>query len=490
MRKKGFSLTEVLIALTIVGILSLLGLNYIKRNASNYDKLFYYSAYEALTQGFADAIANNNSLTSTGFCNYLLTIWNVDTSKSTCNSMSASRAATMERFSKTQNIGNSLNFSTMYKNKLEKIYKMIAELFNKTSLPAYAVYNQNENCPSCPCPAPGQNVDPSNSWYAWCGNTTGCQCDNWLGNMSCTPCQPSHGYAVPLSQAPNQVDPNIPPVSSCTPPLVRNSSWGSGCYYPDFCQNCIEGTSFYNQHQSGCIMECNPAPPPNTCDTGMHWDNITGQCIYDGDWDPCEQCLEDNPSLYGFTADACETYLNGTLCNEPTATQSLVEVGHITTKNGITFRFYSELTYSLDDFNMNYFAIKAELPKNPNDAYFLVVPETKELFPITPDMIDDEKLLPTYLTSDYQNYKNTPITDLTTYRSARCTVETIRPPLAILIIPFSHNAYSEFINIAGLDSYPTSYCTGTKVINWIDSNAYTVPRNTVTIKTRRPKGMK
>ena len=86
MKKKGFTLTEIIITITIIGILSLLGLNYVKRNVTRYDSLFYYQAYDALTKGFADAVANNVSLTGAGLCNYLLTVWNItDKENSSCS---------------------------------------------------------------------------------------------------------------------------------------------------------------------------------------------------------------------------------------------------------------------------------------------------------------------------------------------------------------------------------------------------------------------
>lgn len=464
--KKGFTLTEVLIALTIVGLLSLLGLNYVKRNVSNYDKLFYYSSYEALNQGFADAIANNTNLTSTSFCNYLLNVWNIDTANSSCNSVNASREANTQRAAEIKQASNAVQFMTMYKEKTPKLFSIIDRLFNKISLPVYAV---------------GQGGGPCEG--VWTGWPEGCDMQfNLDGSVSYFPRSPNHGYII--------VEDN-----SCTPPFtyINNPSWGpGGCYYSTYCQNCAHSQYFYSQHITNCELECNPTPPPTTCNEGMHWNTTVGKCIYDGEWDPCEKCFEDDPSLYGFTEETCNTYIDGTLCEELSTeiTQSLTEVGHIKTKNGIVFKFYSDLTYSTLELNVNYFAIKAELPKNSENAYFLVFPSTKELFPITPEMIDNEKLLPTYIISDYQNYKNTPITDFTTYRSARCTVVTERPPSRILIVPISHNIYSNFLSIAGLTDYPSSYCSGTKTINWIDSSAYNVPRNSVTIKTERPKGMK
>ena len=82
--KKGFSLTEIIITITIIGILSLLGLNYVKKNVTRYDSLFYYQAYEALTKGFADAVANDVTLDGEHLCNYFLNIWNIDVAHSYC----------------------------------------------------------------------------------------------------------------------------------------------------------------------------------------------------------------------------------------------------------------------------------------------------------------------------------------------------------------------------------------------------------------------
>ena len=53
--KKGFSLAELLIALAIISIIAIMGLNITKKSAENAYNLYIYSGYSAIQSAIADA---------------------------------------------------------------------------------------------------------------------------------------------------------------------------------------------------------------------------------------------------------------------------------------------------------------------------------------------------------------------------------------------------------------------------------------------------
>ena len=472
MKKKGFTLTEIIITITIIGILSLLGLNYVKRNIPRYDPLYYYRAYDALEKGFADAVANEVPLTSQDFCSHLLTIWNVDLTRSSCNLEVAMIKPSGSDFF------NSLKFNaSKYIARKEFILRKYSEkLFDKLALPVYASFlhgeepPQNDNCTPCPCWDPNEHNGQMNppvqevDYYAHCMNPEGCTFYDWLDQHYVFPCAPPD-----------------PPDHDC----------GSGYFWSTVLDHCViicppplVAIGYYSCSIPDNGYEC-------TCDSYRNVINSNSQQIINEFINHCGNLEWWEDDCY---VDPCATDV--TLCPPPDI------IGTIYTQNGMKFDFYMDTTFALpaqegeEATNLTYFSIKATMPNSTNlePIYFIVYPANKELFPVSPQLVENKNILPTYLISDKNNNKNSPVTKHITYKSARCEKETKIPLSSNRITPDSHKAYTNFVYTYGLSNiYFSDYCSGAETINamnWINQAAKNYPRKSLELRTASPNGMR
>ena len=142
MRKKGFSFAEMMLALTIIGVISVLGYNYVKKKIENYDKLFYYTIYKTLTDGFADAIYNNKSLDNQGLCEHFSQIFSIQSSS--CSPTSNQLTLTNDVVIK---IGNQQNYYLEGDETSHPFYIIEATTPKNNPLIFYAVQETQEILP-------------------------------------------------------------------------------------------------------------------------------------------------------------------------------------------------------------------------------------------------------------------------------------------------------------------------------------------------------
>jgi len=385
MKKKGFTLTEIVIAITIIGILSILGMNFVKKNVSRYDTWYYYQAYDALTKGFADAIEHNvNTGSSQSLCNYLLTIWNIDSANSSCTA--TAQLSVFDKF---------------FANNLFK---------NMFALPVYAV-GQVAGYGNVATNHNGGGFQPVEHWcyygYVWNDNTN--MCEQYMPNLELA-C-----YLLSIGRYSENDLIHMYPAEG----------------FPELCENSSSGSGSGNGNGGGL----------------------------------------DQP--------------------EQVSLNDLSAVGSIKTRSGLQFDFYPETVFYQDDETnetYSYYVIKAEFPnRNLAPAYFLVYSRDQEILPITPFLIDNKNLLPTYIVTDYQDFKNNAVTGFINYRSAKCDKDEETNDF----IPGSHVAYSSFVGTNELEgNYPSLYCSQAQQVEWLDSGAADAPKKSLTIKTSRPAFLK
>lgn len=597
MKKKGFSLTEIIITITIIGILALLGLNYVKRNAIRYNPLFYYSAYDALTKGFSDAVANDVPLTGVGLCNHFLTIWNIDSANSYCDPIAMVNSSDLKMIKKEPGIllTIKLNIQNVIADKKVVVDRFLTKMFDKTASPVYAGdyigdmpgfesagTTYPSGCGPCPCPPEGRGNDNhggvANPLYQYCGFASGCRteatlnADQW-GN---------HEVAFPCNSTPNQCSNSqvwVESLGQCCNPCGENQVRSttsceciSTCTYKRFI-NSLSSTydisSFINtchntiSYWADLTLEnyCNCYNYRNTqnintfvnyCGTVERWNDICAagfdtcncpsprgfsqngnyesdlsnakfllQCGHLGNtawwvnyWNTTYQTACVSPyacNCDGYNsavaANDIDTFINfcqntaeswATQCQPEPSLPPETLVGSIMTQYGLKFEFYSSTSFVIgqnaegQDIYSTYFTIKVSKPNsNLADVYFLVYPGTKEIIPISNQIADNKKILPTYLTSDANNFKNQPVTHYTTYRSAKCEKDTVDPSSQQALTPLSLAAYNHYVTTNNLTgTLPANYCDNTESINWIDSSAEQAPRSSMTLKTDSPKGLK
>lgn len=523
--KKGFSLTEIIITITIIGILALLGLNYVKRNATKYYPLYYYSAYETLMNVFADAVANNVNLTGVDLCNHMLTIANIDPNNSSCGT--ANNETSMIH----------LNEYIYYSAMLDRIFGnfLISPAFaagvgmDNGSLPGFSHGLTTMECNEY---LNDLNHVPTGVWVTGCDQIpeggTGITGSNGGGGANYSPCDHCYPEYLRANYGITAVDCELAQNNgTCNGrcPAGSGKIWdfvNHWCYYPGHtaCEICLDPITYPNPEEYGfnnamCVIYRNNAntlcpgsggneeEEEEGCSEGMIWSEQFNKCIYDGDFNPCIVCNYSDPTDYGYTAEECSSYLNGPECTNPGP--ALTPVGTIRTMNGIVYTFYSDLAYNYtDNVSWIYFAVKAKLPKTNKEVYFIIYPKNKEITPVTPDMIDNKKFLPTYLTSDYGSYKNSPVTNIISYREAKCIIDqgladimvgdinSVRTrPANSTIITSLDLLYNHFIHMAGLTSeYPELYCRAYPNTSWLTPSASSVPIKSLSIKTEKPTGMK
>jgi len=570
MKKKGFTLTEIIVTITIIGILALLGLNYVKKNVNRYDPLFYYQAYDALTKGFADAVAHNVTLDGEGLCNYFLTIWNVDEANSFCGPGEAVtdpgdvsflnpnefkiKYASKFNFNILKNIADSIlaldkmivgsafassvdltgpcppnlaqqlnegntmaqegmqygcsytidnNGNTVWQPSLidnPQVYTHPIECDQ------YSHFVEPDKClPNCNCLSYNHYIgiggDFATTFYSYCSHYQHCSYQNtdvqWSTYCSNQCCQNAHlcaNYSCDcdgfnLAQAQSNMSRFYNLCGHNLQYWIVQCATISSCNCTDFKSAVAQGTVSAFISACGHDLQywenkCPDEPTPN-CDCSGYSAAVAQGTV---------------ASYLSSCGNNAEYWEN--LCGEepppvPEETDELI--GIIKTQYGLIFEFYSNITFTLgqdasgNDVNLTYFKIKVS--KQGNDTlmpvYFIVYPATQELFPASPELVDNKTVLPAFLSSDFNNHKNSPVTKYTTYRSARCEKETKDPVSNNYIIPPSHAAYTHFVNANNLSSlYLTDYCSDNNHIIWLDNEAKNAPRSSLEVKTAPPNGMR
>ena len=484
--------------------------------------MFYYQAYDALTKGFADAVANNVSLTGAGLCNYLLTVWNItDKENSSCSEVAMINYSDLKLLKPSEQnvfVKFKSDFINVIADKKVIFDNILEKIIYNFSMPAFAVGQQGsgnnegflEGCQKCPCwedfstnigapePQPGE-AGYAPYLYQYCDNPVGqqygCIVNWWFDSFACTAtlCYPEHDN---YSCSPTMEYDNL--AGRCCP-ICNN-----GYRIPGTCE-CVDRCSCYvyrNSVQSGIVSEFYSECGHNNAQ-GIPWENACPQnnndnCTCDFYYHAKEL------QILGIFTNACGTQNSegipwGNVCNDGSPVTYVV--GTIYTTNGLKFEFMSDVSFVLtkdengDDVNSTYFTIKVSKPgSNLADIYFLVYPESKELIPVSPQMIDNRNILPTYLTSDFNNEKNGPVTDYTTYRTARCEKTTKIPSGSnnfTTVIPPAHTAYADFVTSNNMASmYNINYCSGAGNISWKSLTYRNAPRSSLTLKTDSPKAIR